>query len=152
MERAGLKFAQHKRSLWDRIRELLLEKLGGVDGDVHQQALVDYSAAAEAQGYQRGIRECKIEWRMLPAPFTADQLQGKEYGSFITPVGFAAAFGECNVPAPGPFGYEQRAYYVIRNELNLPQSANDLRCHFPKKFDNPADSDQLVPVIVTVLR
>ena len=152
MERAGLKLAQGKWSLRDRFRNWLLEKLGGVDGNAHQLALADYAAAGEEQGYLRGIRECKIEWRLLPAPFTADQLQGKEYGSFITPVGFGTAFGECNVPAPGPFGYEQRAYYVIRNELNLPQSANDLRCHFPKKFGNPADSDQLVPVIVTVLR
>lgn len=101
--------------------------------------------------YARGQKASRTAFAILPMPFTEEQVQGRAYGEFITPAGFASCFGECTVPAPGPHGYEQRAYYVSRDDVNKGDSI-DLVCHRPGKFDKPADSDKLIPVIVTVLR
>ena len=114
--------------------------------DMHKQFNYGYQ-----QGFKEGELNSKVKFAVLPLPFTAEQLQAREYGNFITPRGFAVAFGECTVPAPGPHGYEQRAYYVDKNALSLGVAA-DLLCHNPDKFDKPSESDALVPVIVTVLR
>ena len=101
--------------------------------------------------YDRGRSEAKVHWRVIPLPFTDAELAGASYGDFITPAGFACGvLGECSVPAPGPHGYEQRAYYVSKTPLL--GMGSDLVCHNPAKFDAPIDSDELVPVIVTVLR
>jgi hypothetical protein len=120
----------------------------GIKGRVFNEQEVD---ALTDAAYKRGVAMSRIKFSILPLPFTESQLLGREYGDFITPHGFAGTFGECNVPAPGPHGYEQRAYYVGRDDLNK-GDAIDLVCHRAIKFANPADSDKLVPVIVTVLR
>lgn len=136
------------------IRNLLIKALGGLTAEQRADEL-SYCASSQFHlGYQTGIvagrKEAKVHFRVLPLPFTAEQLAGAQYGEFITPGGFGVdAFGECNVPAPGAHGYEQRGYYVDKNALN---GGSDLHCHGAIKFANPADSDALVPVIVTVLR
>lgn len=122
-------------------------KLIGVELPVYS---LDEMGKQFDQGYEQGKRQAKIEFAVLPLPFTHDQLLGREYGTFITPAGFGTAFGECNIPAPSPHGYEQRAYYCGKDALN--NGDTDLRCHGFAKFDNPADNDTLVPVIVTLLR
>ena len=109
----------------------------------------NFHAASEYEGYTRGIKEARIKWAVFPMPFTREQLNGVHYGEFVTPIGFGTRFGECTIPAPGPHGYEQRAYYVNKEALD---GSGDLTCHHSAKFTNPSDSDQLVPVIVTVLR
>ena len=126
----------------------LIRKLGGVS---ENKALLDASDAWH-RGFHDGTRQVKLQFAVLPLPFTDSQLLGREYGDFITPAGFGGHFGECTIPAPGQHGYEQRAYYVSRDQLNASQKEVDLVCYRPLKFDNPADSDKLVPVIVTVLR
>ena len=117
----------------------------GVD-DMHNQFTI-----GRQFGYTQGKLQAKTNFAVLPLPFTESQLLGREYGSFITPHGFATVFGECNVPAPGPNGYEQRAYYCSREQLNMGDKTDPV-CHRPLRFDNPANSDALVPVILTVLR
>jgi hypothetical protein len=101
-------------------------------------------------GYHAGKMEAKLKFAVLPLPFTAEELGGRYYGEFITPAGFATEFGECTIPAPGVHGYEHRAFYVSRDQLESRNS--DLTCHRHDKFEAPADSSKLVPVIVTVLR
>jgi hypothetical protein len=104
------------------------------------------------EGFDTGKKFAKIHFAVLPLPFTPEQLEGKHYGEFITPHGFAASFdGECTIPAPGKHGYEQRAYYISKDDLNN-SAASYLMCHSPHKFDRPSDSEALLPVIVTVLR
>lgn len=112
--------------------------------------LADMASHQFDLGVEFGRTQAKVHWRVIPLPFTEEQLAGASYGEFITPVGFSTAFGECNIPAPGPHGYEQRAYYVGKDALY--NRTNDLLCHYPSKFASPMDSDALVPVIVTVLR
>ena len=94
----------------------------------------------------------KLKFAVMPLPFTREQLAGASYGEFITPAGFATEFGECNIPAPGAHGYEQRAFYVSKEDAEK-GNLMTLICHSPKKFNEPWDPpDTLVPVIVTVLR
>lgn len=103
-------------------------------------------------GEAEGRQQAKLKFAVLPLPFTAEEVQGRMYGEFITPAGFGTSFGECNIPAPGPHGYEQRAYYVGKHALDSASSGYDLLCHSITKFSDPANSESLVPVIVTVLR
>ena len=122
----------------------------------NEQYVADCARLAEQAEFSRAIAfdagkaQAKVHWRAIPLPFTAEELAGGSYGDFITPAGFATVLGECSVPAPGPHGYEQRAYYVSKTPLL--GMGSDLVCHNPAKFDAPTDSDELVPVIVTVLR
>lgn len=105
------------------------------------------------EGFETGKKFSKIHFAVLPLPFTPEQLEGKHYGEFITPHGFAADFdGECTVPAPGKHGYEQRAYYISKDLFNNSTPNDDLVCMASCKFDRPSDSEVLLPVIVTVLR
>ena len=106
----------------------------------------------EMFGFTNGQSQAKVKFAVLPLPFTESQLKGREYGTFITPNGFGTAFGECNIPAPSQYGYEHRAYYVESDKLDLSPNSHDLVCHHARKFKNPAGSNKLVPVIVTVLR
>lgn len=151
---------QHKPTLRQRLRDWLLEKLGGIDAEV---AAMECAREGEAQfalghyagvdlGFTKGTKQCKVAFAVLPLPFTEDQLRGREYGDFITPVGFAAdVFGECSIAAPSAHGYQQMAAYVDREELaNWPHG--DVTVHRPIKFTDPIDSSELVPVILTVLR
>lgn len=131
------------------IKRTILNLLHAIDINEHARILTSDSAKAWTNGFNDGKRMAKVQWGVFPMPFTADQLRGVAYGTFITPVGFATRFGECNVPAPGPNGYEQRAYYVAKDHLYL---TGDLLCQDATKFDKPWDSDELIPVIVTVLR
>lgn len=138
------------------IRLWLLKKLHGVDV-LHAFSLITEAGTKQFElgqlaGVAEGERRAKIKFAVLPLPFTDDQLRGRDYGEFITPAGFGVSFGECNIPAPGPHGYEQRAYYVQRDRLVLSPNAYDLMCHHVRKFEDPANSRELVPVIVTVLR
>lgn len=136
------------------LRKWLITKLGGYTSDFHIAAM--HTAAFAA--YEKGKRQARIQLAVWPLqlPFTPDQLAGKEYGTFITPAGFAHTFGECNVPAPGPFGYEQRAGY-IRKDGKLPLN---LKVYGPDGSEGevvypsvPEDvRDYYTPVIVTVLR
>lgn len=141
----------------NKIRDAIIVALGGM---TLQQFYAQIRAAAAEQfdlgerfGINKGKLLAKTNLRVLPLPFTEEQLQGAEYGSFITPAGFASAFGESMIPAPGPHGYEQRCLYVSKTELNVHDF--DLTCMTATKFgghDKASLSDQLVPVIVTVLR
>lgn len=151
-----------KRSLTDRLRHWLIEQLGGYTSIAHDaivqnhmtQFRVDYNDAWY-QGVSEGERRARLRFAYLPMPFTAEQLAGRQYGEFITPVGFGIAFGESNIPAPSEFGYEQRAYYVNRSDLEGRPAEADLRCHGIAKFgpEPLANPDTpLVPVLVTVLR
>lgn len=151
----------YKLSLAQRIKLWLIPLLGGITGDNHLDLLRDAEERSYNSGYRNGELSgelrAKIKFAVLPLPFTQDQLRGREYGEFITPAGFGVKFGECMIPAPGEHGYEQRAYYVAREDLDGRPSEVDLRCHGVAKFGSPSDpmfnSDgQLVPVIVTVLR
>lgn len=127
-------------------------ELGFTAGDI-----ADASAKGFAAGREHGAAEARANqvtrFAVLPLPFTEAQLRGVEYGDFITACGeFAVKFGECNIPAPGPHGYEQRAYYVSKYDLEHRPADMDLRCHGAAKFHEPENSPELVPVIVTVLR
>lgn len=133
----------------NRIKRTILNLLYAIDRNEHVCILTSDSAKAWTNGFNQGKSMAKMQWGIIPMPFTAEQLRGVAYGTFITPVGFGTRFGECNVPAPGANGYEQRAYYVSKDMLYL---TGDLLCQDIKKFDKPWDSDELVPVIVTVLR
>lgn len=150
-------------SLRQRIRLWLLAKLGGVSCEHLADEVVEASessyalghTAGHASGLHEGERRARVHFAVLPLPFTPDQLKGREYGDFITPIGYATQFGEYNIPAPGSHGYEQRAYYVDRQALDGRSSEVDLRCHGLAKFGHEPLSNpdtQLVPVIVTVLR
>lgn len=99
---------------------------------------------AYTYGLENGRRQSPTTYSILPLPFTSEQLLGREYGTFISPHGFGLEDGMA--PAPGPHGYEQRFYYADRASLNAGQSAS-LLCE-----PNPIQSDDMVPVIVTVLR
>lgn len=142
--------------MFTRFCNFLITLLGGITEDKHMQAMCEVAKhqfdLGELAGVAAGEKRAKIKFAVLPLPFTESQLLGREYGEFVTPVGFATPFGECNIPAPGPHGYEQRAYYVGKHSLDVPAATNDLTCHAAHKFHNPAESDALVPVIVTVLR
>lgn len=117
---------------------------------MEEDQLADMMLTVASEQFKLGTEAAKVHWRVIPLPFTVEQLAGASYGEFITPAGFATQFGECNVPAPGPHGYEQRAYYIDRAELN--GGAMDMVVHKGDKFADAANSDELVPVIVTVLR
>ena len=143
--------------MWNKFKSWLIVKLGGLTlQDATRRAHMHgnnewrrgYGEGLN-NGYATGKAECKVQWRPLPLPFTPEQLGGREYGSFITPIGFGTVFGECNVPAPGPNGYEMHARYLHRIALDSP---HDMLCHIAGKFDNPADSEELVPVLIVVLR
>lgn len=125
------------------LRAWLITKLGGYTSDFHIAAM--HTAAFAA--YEKGKRQARIQFAVWPLqlPFTPDQLAGKEYGTFITPAGFAHTFGECNVPAPGPFGYAQWAGYVPKQA----DMGDGFRVTAAVAED---DRDRYVPVIVTVLR
>lgn len=131
-----------------KLKDWIVRKCGGYTS----QQLIDGCSTQFKIGHMAGEARCKISFAVLPLPFTEDQLHGRACGTFITPVGFASKFGECNVPAPGAYGYEQRAYYVGKDKLALQQDETDLLCHRIGKFDDAANSDALVPVIVTILR
>lgn len=123
------------------LRNWIIIKLGGMPMAAHARIV----GCTREHAYATGKQQAKIEFAVLPLPFTPEQLQGREYGTFITPAGFACTFGECNVPAPGQYGYEQRAGYIRKNDfagapyLLHPHVADEDREHF-------------IPVIVTVLR
>lgn len=139
------------------IRLWLLDMLRGIDAAQHAKELTEVAAnqyqLGELAGMVEGRKQAPTRFGVIALPFTDAQLAGHEYGDFITPNNsFSAVFGECNIPAPGPHGYEQRAYYVTRDDLNASPHVNDLVCQHAVKFNNPADSYELVPVIVTVLR
>lgn len=112
----------------------------------------DQAEFSRAIAYDKGKAEAKVHWRVIPLPFTADELAGGSYGDFITPAGFATVLGECSVPAPSKHGYEQRAYYVGKAHLDMDVADSDLHCHSYVKFSEPGSADALVPVLVTVLR
>ena len=143
--------------MWNKFKSWLIVKLGAYSGDDGRMLQASAYDNGRCDGYEDGFRhgcatgkaECKVQWRPLPLPFTPEQLGGREYGSFITPIGFGTVFGECNVPAPGPNGYEMHARYLHRIALDNP---HDMLCHIAGKFDNPADSEELVPVLIVVLR
>lgn len=138
------------RKIITAIRIKLLAWLSGVDFNTAMSRTMQFGSEQFDLGFKAGKAQSKIHMRVIPLPFTPEQLTGTNYGEFITPVGWACdAFGECNVPAPSVHGYEQRAYYVSREQL---QYGGDLVCNSAHKFQNPADSPELVPVIVTVLR
>lgn len=142
-------------SLKQRIRLWLLAKLGGISKEQSDDNEHAQFAEGVLHGVTEGEKRARIHFAVLPLPFTPDQLKGREYGDFITPIGYATQFGECNIPAPSSHGYEQRAYYVERQALDGRPSEVDLRCHGLAKFGHEplANADcQLVPVIVTVLR
>lgn len=137
------------KTLIDRI----IVALGGW---TNSQALA-YGIANFNDGHKSGVvageSKCKLKFAVLPLPFTEEQLLARAYGEFITPVNFGVdEFGECNIPAPGVHGYQQRPYYVSKYSLDDRAYSSDLRCHFAGKFQDPSSSDTLVPVIVTVLR
>jgi len=132
----------------ERIKNYLIHLLGGFTA----AEIAARQSAGFNRGREIGAANAKIHYRVLPLPFTAEQLRGGSYGEFITPVGFATPFGECNIPAPGQHGYEQRAYYVDKAALNSITVTGDLLCQHANKFADPANSEHLVPVIVTVLR
>ena len=136
------------------IKAFLLSLINAVPVEYmeEQSALAHDSGKATGynQGYHAGKLEAKLKFAVLPLPFTAAELAGRYYGEFITPAGFGTEFGESTIPAPGPHGYEQRGYYVSRDQLEM--GGMELTCHRHDKFEAPADSSKLVPVIVTVLR
>ena len=149
----NLDIKESKPTIRERLREWLLQKLCAVDVDFHRQTVADDRADSFNEGVAFGERKAKVKFAVLPLPFTESQLLGREYGEFITPINFGIdTFGECNIPAPGPHGYEQRAYFVYKDDLENRPNATDLRCHSAAKFEDPSNSDQLVPVILTVLR
>lgn len=132
------------------IRAMILNFLHAIDINEHERKMMADAAIAWNSGYTQGAAQAKIKFAIFPMPFDAETLRGVHYGTFITPVGFGAAFGECNIPAPNGNGYEQRAYYVAKNDLY--KTGGDLHCQAITKFDKPEESTELVPVIVTVLR
>jgi hypothetical protein len=139
------------------IRLFLLDLLKGIDAKQHAKELTEVASnqfeLGEEYGIVQGRKQVPTRFGVIALPFTDAQLAGHEYGDFITPNnGFSAVFGEQNIPAPGQHGYEQRAYYVERVKLDLSPNAHDLLCQTPRKFNDPANSYELVPVIVTVLR
>lgn len=115
-------------------------------------ALIEEGAKA---GFAGGFNAAKNKYNRvrlvpLPLPFSPEQLAGQEYGSFITPSNFGVdEFGECNVAAPSQHGFAQYAMYVNKPQLN---HGGDIVCMRAEKFSAPWDSEELVPVIVTVLR
>lgn len=132
--------------MWNKIKLALITWLGGFTRDQFLQAANDQFVL----GLANGKAQCKVKFALLPQPFTPEQLAGMEYGSFITPAGFAGeTFGECSVPAPSAHGYEQRAMYVAKNELT---NSYRMHCMPAHVFTDPGNSESLVPVIVTVLR
>lgn len=114
--------------------------------------LIEEGAAA---GHRHGFAQAKNKYNRvrvvpLPLPFSPEQLAGQEYGSFITPANFGVnEFGECNVAAPSQHGFTQLPFYVNKAQLN---HGGDVVCQRADKFSAPWDSEELVPVIVTVLR
>ena len=135
------------------IKERLLKMLGGISMEVHSQSLDAVKMIWYRKGVRDGMLKSPVRMSILPLPFTEAQLAGREYGEFITPAGFiGSVFGDGSVPAPSKFGYEQRAYYVNRADLKASIRTSDLVCHRPDKFDDAGNSNELVPVIVTVLR
>lgn len=104
---------------------------------------------AEGVAYVKGQKEARINFSILPLPFTDAQLKGREYGNFITPNGFAQAFGEENVPAPGPHGYTMVPGYVARDRHLT--GTEDIHVHHVEKFAG-YNSETMVPVILVVLR
>ena len=108
-----------------------------------------------ATGFAGGFNAAKNKYNRvrlvpLPLPFSPEQLAGQEYGSFITPANFGVdEFGECNVAAPSQHGFVQLPFYVNKAQLN---HGGDIVCQRADKFSAPWDSEELVPVIVTVLR
>lgn len=82
----------------------------------------------------------------------ADVLSGRRYGEFITVNGFAPD----TIPAPGEYGYEQRAYYVTKRALdNTPGSESLILIRADGVDLNLAEADgeePLIPVVLTVLR
>lgn len=135
------------------IRNWLIHLLGGVTKQQLVEAATEQYQLGEGMGIIQGRKDCKVAWKILPLPFSDAQLAGVEYGTFVTPVGFGTEFGECNIPAPSPNGYEQRAMYVSKSSLEA-HGIIDLVCHNPVKFGghDAAMSSALVPVILTVLR
>jgi hypothetical protein len=127
------------------LRNWLIKMLDGATKDQVIEHGRQMHALGMDQGVKHGKTQARTEFAILPLPFTADQLAGKEYGTFITPAGFAHTFGECNIPAPGQYGYEQRAGYIRKTDIAagpfvvLADVAEE-------------DREYFVPVIVTVLR
>lgn len=86
--------------------------------------------------------------RRLVGYMPADCADGKRYGEFISVLGFPPD----TIPSPGEHGYERRAYYVSREQLFGENTAVDPICHRASKFAEPETSEELVPVILTILR
>lgn len=143
--------------MFKTLRLFIIGLLGAVDEADHLKFLGSTASSQFDLGYQTGVHDGRkmtvTKFGVLPLPLTEAQLRGVERGEFITVGGeFSIMFGECAIPAPGQHGYEQRGYYVSRVALFDSANTHDLHCHAKHKFANPADSDELVPVIVTVLR
>lgn len=138
--------------MFARIIDWLIVSLGGWTHQAVQTHTEKAVSDAYNTGYDDGRKKAVTRFAVLPLPFTEDQLRGAQHGEFITPGGnFAAVFGECNIPAPSQHGYEQIARYV--NKSDLSPSLGDIVCHHGDKFGAyPWDSENLVPVIITVLR
>jgi len=133
------------------IRNWLIHLLGGFTKQQLGEAARDQFQLGEGMGILMGRKDCKVAWKILPLPFSDAQLAGVEYGTFVTPVGFGTEFGECNIPAPSPNGYEQRAFFISKKDADRAEG-DDVICHRSDKFEDPINSDALVPVILTVLR
>lgn len=135
------------------LRNWLIVKLGGCT----KRARDDYGQQLFGEGYNIGKKQAKTEFAILPLPFTSAELAGKEYGTFITPAGFAHAFGVCNIPAPGQYGYEQRSGYIRKDGV---RPTEGLKIHGPDGSEAEivypsvpdAVSEYFTPVIITVLR
>ena len=139
-----------------RIVNWLIVSLGGWTHQAVQthtkNAITDAYNTGYEEGEAYGRKKAVTRFAVLPLPFTEDQLRGAQQGEFITPGGnFSVVFGECNIPAPSQHGYEQIARYV--NKQDLSPLLGDIVCHHGEKFGAyPWDSENLVPVIITVLR
>lgn len=137
--------------------KLFLARLFGINlgftaGDLATAGAEQFDLGHKA-GVVDGRKQAVTRFAVLPLPFTEEQLRGALYGASISAQGtFAVVFGEEAIPACGPHGYEQRGYYVSRQALNNSPNDTDLHCHNKNKFADPANAEDLVPVIVTVLR
>jgi len=135
------------------MKKLIARLFGLFTREQMDDAIIEHVNDAAQRGYNEGVKQSRTHFRVIPLPFSPEELQGASYGEFVSPRGFACdVFGECSIPAPSQFGYEQRFYYVTRNSLDGHSVDSDLTCHSALKFDKPGGSYELVPVIVTVLR
>lgn len=144
----------------DRIAELLrqIEVLENKFGEVSNELAevkADNAALRGAAKIEEAFvplnagdyMQAEVE-RRLVGYMPADCADGKRYGEFISVLGFPPD----TIPSPGEHGYERRAYYVSREQLFGENTAVDPICHRASKFVEPETSEELVPVILTILR